>query len=225
MVQCRAARFVTGDWRTTSRVTALIKTLQWQTREQRIQQSRLIFLHKYCHKPIDITEPIAIRARAVNNNYQAINSCLWCYNNSFAPSTVREWNKLPPDTCNETDTMKFKTKLLQLINYKHELSENDSICVKKRNDMATISTLFDSYNIHFVWQLQYPLCLTTTISTLFDNYNIHFVWQLQYPLCLTTTISTLFDNYNIHFVWQLQYPLCLTTTISTLFDSYNIHFV
>ena len=50
MVQRRAARFVTGDWRTTSSVTALIKTLQWQTLEQRRRQSRLIFLHKYCIK-------------------------------------------------------------------------------------------------------------------------------------------------------------------------------
>ena len=74
---------------------------------------------------------------------------------------------------------------------------------------STISTLFNSYNIHFVWHLQYPLCLTSTISTLFDSYNIHFVWQLQHPLCLAVTISTLFDSYNIHFFWQLQYPLLI----------------
>ena len=97
MVQRRAARFVTGDWRTTNSVTALIKTLQWQTLEQRRRQSRLIFLHKYCHKAIDITEPIAVRGRGVNINYQAINPRLGCYDSSFAPSTVRDWNVLPPD--------------------------------------------------------------------------------------------------------------------------------
>ena len=62
MVQRRVARFVTGDWRTTSSVAALIKTLQWQTPEQRRRQSRLIFLHRYFHKAIDITESIAARA-------------------------------------------------------------------------------------------------------------------------------------------------------------------
>ena len=46
MVQRCAARFVTGDWRTTSSVTTLIKTLQWPTLEQRRQQSRDVFLHK-----------------------------------------------------------------------------------------------------------------------------------------------------------------------------------
>ena len=87
MVQRRAARFVTGDWRTTSSVTALIKTLQWQTQEERRRQSRLIFLRKYCHKAIDITEPIVVRGRGVNINYQAINPRLRCYDNSFTPST------------------------------------------------------------------------------------------------------------------------------------------
>ena len=113
MVQRRAARFVTGDWRTTCSVTALIKTHQWQTLEKRRRQSRLIFLHKYCHKAIDITEPIAVRGRSVNINYQTINPRLRCYNSSFAPSTVRDWNVLPSDIRNETDTTKFKAKLLQ----------------------------------------------------------------------------------------------------------------
>ena len=109
MVQRRAARFVTGDWRTTSSVTTLIKTLQWPTLEQRRQQSRLVFLHKYCHKAIDITEPFAVRGRGgggVNINYRTINPYLRCYANSFVPSTVRDWNALPPDAT------KFKAKLL-----------------------------------------------------------------------------------------------------------------
>ena len=112
MVQRRAARFVTGDWRTTSSVSAMINTLQWQTLEQRRLQSRLIFLHKYCYKTIDIKEPIAIRARNLNTNYQANHSRLRCYENSFAPATVRDWNALHP----EAETTKFKAKLMQLAN-------------------------------------------------------------------------------------------------------------
>ena len=101
MVHRRAARFVTGDWRTTSSVTPLIKTLQWQTLEQRRRLSRLIFLHKYCHKAIDITGPIAVRGRGVNINYQAINPRLRCDDSSFAPSTVRDWNVLPRNSQNK----------------------------------------------------------------------------------------------------------------------------
>ena len=116
MVQHRAARFVTGDWRTTSSVSAMSNTLQWQTLEQRRLQSRLIFLHKYCYKAIHIKEPIAIRARNLNTNYQAIHSRLRCYENSFAPATVRDWNALHPDIRNEAGTTKFKAKLMQLAN-------------------------------------------------------------------------------------------------------------
>ena len=116
MIQRRAARFVTGDWRTTSSVSAMINTLQWQTLEQRRLQSRLIFLHKYCYKAIHIKEPIAIRARNLNTNYQAIHSRLRCYENSFAPATVRDWNALHADIRNEAGTTKFKAKLMQLAN-------------------------------------------------------------------------------------------------------------
>jgi hypothetical protein len=111
MVQRRAARSVTGDWRTTSSVSEMIKTLGWETLENRRLQSRLSFLHSYCHKTIDIPETIATRARGVNINYQIINPVLRCYNNSFVPTTVRQWNSLPPHIRNEVDATKFKSKL------------------------------------------------------------------------------------------------------------------
>ena len=66
-----------------------------------------------CQKGLDITEPIAVRGRGVNINYQAIKPHLRCYNSSFSPSTVRDWNVLHPDIRNETDATKFKVKLLQ----------------------------------------------------------------------------------------------------------------
>ena len=54
MGQRRVAWFVTGGWGTTCSETALIKTLQWQTLEQRRRQSRLIFLHTYCYTKLSI---------------------------------------------------------------------------------------------------------------------------------------------------------------------------
>ena len=57
---------------------------------------------------------IALRAKDANTNYQAINFCLRSYDNSFAPSTVPDWNALPLSIRNETEDAKFKTKLLQL---------------------------------------------------------------------------------------------------------------
>ena len=85
-------------------------------KQRRRLQSRLIFQHKYCYKAIDIKEPIAIRARNLNTNYQAIHSRLRCYENSFAPATVRDWNALHPDIRNEAEITKFKAKLMQLAN-------------------------------------------------------------------------------------------------------------
>ena len=114
MVQRRAAHFVTVDWRVTSSVSAMIKQLGWETLDTRRQQSRLLFMHKYCHEIVDIPETIATRARGENISFQAINPILRCYNNSFAPATVRQWNSLPPHVRNEGDTMKFKSKLMQL---------------------------------------------------------------------------------------------------------------
>ena len=127
MVQRRASRFVTGDWRTTSSVSAMIDTLQWQTLEQRRLQSRLIFLHKYCYKAIHIKEPIAIRARNLNTNYQAIHSRLRCYENSFAPATVRDWNALHPDIRNEAEIIKFTSETNATGKLKHtsNFAEND----------------------------------------------------------------------------------------------------
>ena len=76
IVQRRAARFVTGDWRETSSVSAMIKQLGWETLDTRRQKSRLMFMHKYCHEIVDIPEIIATRAGGENISFQAINPIL-----------------------------------------------------------------------------------------------------------------------------------------------------
>ena len=72
MVQPRAARFVTGDWRETSSVSAMIKQEGWEPLDTCRQQSRLLSMHKYCHEIVDIPESIATRARGENISFQAI---------------------------------------------------------------------------------------------------------------------------------------------------------
>ena len=57
---------------------------------------------------------MAIRATGENISFQAIDPILQCYNNSFAPATVRQWNSFPPHVRNEDDAIKFKSKLMQL---------------------------------------------------------------------------------------------------------------
>ena len=84
----------------------MISQLKWQSLEERRQQSRLMFLHKYCHNEIVIREEIAVRGRGRNTNFQTINSRLRSYANSFVPSTVLDWNSLPPNVRNEADAYK-----------------------------------------------------------------------------------------------------------------------
>jgi hypothetical protein len=44
MVQRRAARFVTGDHRTTSSVTRMLEALQWTQLQQRSKRAKVIML-------------------------------------------------------------------------------------------------------------------------------------------------------------------------------------
>ena len=111
MVQRRAARFVSGDWRRTSSPSKMIKDLQWKSLENRRYQSRLIFMHKYLHKNLDIPETLAVKGRSSNTSFKPINARIQCYANSFVPATVRDWNMLPPHVRNEKDENAFKTKL------------------------------------------------------------------------------------------------------------------
>jgi len=46
MVQRRAARFVTGDYRTTSSVTLMLEALQWTELQQRRKRAKVIMLYR-----------------------------------------------------------------------------------------------------------------------------------------------------------------------------------
>ena len=47
--QRRAARFVTGDYRYTSSVTAMIESLSWETLQHRRQQAKAIAMFRIGH--------------------------------------------------------------------------------------------------------------------------------------------------------------------------------
>ena len=46
MVQRRAARFATGDYRTTSSVTQMVDALQWTELQQRRKRAKVIILYR-----------------------------------------------------------------------------------------------------------------------------------------------------------------------------------
>ena len=54
-VQHKAARFVCGDYHTTSSVTAMLSTLGWNQLEKRWQDVRLALLFKVVHGHVEVT--------------------------------------------------------------------------------------------------------------------------------------------------------------------------
>ena len=53
MVQRRAARFVIGDYRTTSSVTQMLEQLQWQTLQER-KRAKVIMLYRVVHQLVEV---------------------------------------------------------------------------------------------------------------------------------------------------------------------------
>ena len=61
MVQRRAARFVTGDYRTTSSVTQMVDALQWTELQQRRKRVKVIILYRIANPLVAISpEPYLI---------------------------------------------------------------------------------------------------------------------------------------------------------------------
>ena len=101
-VQRRAARFVLNRYHNTSSVGQMIKTLGWQSLEQRRKISRLSMLFKIkndlAHCPIINSKlvPLPARQRRSHNKQFQLITCRTQYRgSSFLPRTVRDWNGLP----------------------------------------------------------------------------------------------------------------------------------
>lgn len=99
-VQRRAARFVTGDYRTTSSVSEMITNLGWETLQQRRTQAKLVMMYRITHGLIDIQAPQLLHPAALNTRGHSVRFLVpYCridaYRCSFFPSGIRLWNQLP----------------------------------------------------------------------------------------------------------------------------------
>ena len=104
-IQRRAARFVAQDYRRTSSVSAIIKTLQWPSLEKRRQVARLTMLYKIVHGMVEVEElkrelkPLPERSRRGHSKQFVVpRSRTEYHRNSFLPRTIRNWNALPKKT-------------------------------------------------------------------------------------------------------------------------------
>ena len=102
-VQRRAARFVCHDYRQTSSVTSMLQRLSWDSLQQRHAHNRVWMLYRIRNGlvaiPPDHLKPTTVATRRHETRYMQIrcNTCM--YSQTFFPSAVGLWNRVPSDTC------------------------------------------------------------------------------------------------------------------------------
>ncbi|MEW8548097.1 MAG: reverse transcriptase family protein, partial [Candidatus Thiodiazotropha sp.] len=112
-VQRRAARFVTGDYHTTSSVSDMINDLGWETLQQRRTQAKLVMMYRITHGLIDIPatqllHPAALSTRGHSMRYLVPFCRIDAYRCSFFPSGIRLWNQLPESIATAPTLETFK---------------------------------------------------------------------------------------------------------------------
>ena len=116
MVQRRAARFVTADYRRRHSVTVLLNQLQWQTLLQRRTHSKVTMLYRIHHQLVAIPAgpPYIIYSNTTTRGHlqlQQHHCRINSYQHSFFPSVVNLWNQLPSDTAGTASLTQFKNRL------------------------------------------------------------------------------------------------------------------
>ena len=100
VVQCRAARFVKGDYKTTSSTSQMLQDLGWAVLEQRRQNAKLVMIYHITYGLVDIPASSFLHPLATSTRGHALRYFIpYCrtdtYLHSFFPSGIRLWNQLP----------------------------------------------------------------------------------------------------------------------------------
>ena len=116
-VQRRAARFVKGDYRTTSSTSQMIADLGWQTLQERRTNSKLVMTYRILHGLVEIPKgmffhPTAINTRGNPAKYMLPSCHSDVYLHSFFPSAIRLWNRLPVHLATLESVEGFKRSIM-----------------------------------------------------------------------------------------------------------------
>ena len=116
-MQRRAARYACNNYtdRTSGCVTAMTRSLQWDTLEERRHSSRLQMLYKIQHGLVDINKDSYMkqgdsRTRSASRLFQE-RTTHEVYYNSFFPRTIRHWNLLPLHVISANSLEEFRAGL------------------------------------------------------------------------------------------------------------------
>ena len=115
-VQRRAARFVTGDYRTTSSTTDMLTRLQWPTLQERRCTAKVIMIYRISYCLVDIPaaahlHPSGLSTRGHTLRYLVPYCRTDVYRCSFFPTGIRLWNQLPEAIATAPTLESFKARL------------------------------------------------------------------------------------------------------------------
>ena len=118
MIQRKAARFCTNNYRRESSATELTETLGWDSWQLRRKQARLFLMYKLSNNLIDINlENLLSRNHELRTRpshvfkYKVPLAKIDTFKFSFFPRTNAEWNTLPSDVVNSSSLNIFKSKI------------------------------------------------------------------------------------------------------------------
>ena len=118
--QLEAARFVTGDYKTTSSTNQMIANLSWSSLQQRRTEAWLVMMYRITHDLVDI--PVAqylhpatvMHIRGPSQRYMLPFCRTDVYRHSFFPAGIRLWNQLPEHVATAQTLDSFKAGLADL---------------------------------------------------------------------------------------------------------------
>jgi hypothetical protein len=113
MVQRRAARFVPGDYKTTSSVTQMLGALQWTEVQQRRRRAKVIILHLVAISPEPYLIPrgVALTTRGHDARFLLPYLRMQIHHQSIFPLVIRLRNELPTAVVTASTLEGFKDSL------------------------------------------------------------------------------------------------------------------
>ena len=110
-IQHKAARFVSGDYRQRSSVTAMMREMKWEPLAERRTKARLIIMYQIINGKVAVPVDPELLEEGRRGRYKHLTYKHQAYQNSFYPHTIRDWNKLPADTRASSTVDVFKSAL------------------------------------------------------------------------------------------------------------------
>ena len=116
VVQRRAARFITGDYRQESSLTAMLRNLQLESLQERRLRATAVMMFRVVSNLIDLSScPLHPGGTATRGHTQWVVQPFWyhvkSYQDSFHPAGTVIWNSLPQDVINADSLESFKTRI------------------------------------------------------------------------------------------------------------------